>query len=614
MAKIKIKYLIIALAILFVIQAGLLFVWWKISAGNQLIEGRDFIVVPWNDINVDYSVLPSHRSYSMIKEFYDEAFEEANGQKVIADNKIFGGIIPHHLLVKDKIAAYFLGLKKNDYDTIILIGPNHFEAGPKNILVSKARWETPYGDLLPHVRIVEELEKMKDIEIYEDAFAAEHSISGLVPFIKFTYPDAHIVPIILKSKTTKAEAENLADILSAELNEGKTLVLASVDFSHYLPAAVADFHDSLTNSVIKSFDYDRIYNLEIDSPASIYTLLKYLENTDAKNGELIFSTNSSRLIGSEDEPGTSHGFYYFYYGETEAAKKISLLFFGDMMLDRNVGGHIKKKGLDYIFEKLKGEENRFFRGVDLISANLEGAVTNGGAHYPPVIENDFAFAPELVAQLKDYNFNFFNIANNHLSDQGIRGIDETTQNLKSLGFHFSGCADGLANTTCSTTIINVADKKLGFAGFSMVYSKFDIAEAEKIVKELASTTEMVVVNIHWGVEYSHQFNKTQQEVAYSLIDAGADVIIGHHPHVVQGVEEYKGAQIFYSLGNFIFDQYFSEATKQGLAVGLTVDFSEENPKYDYHLFPLQSENSQVELMSGENKENFLTLIKNWSEN
>ncbi len=295
--------------------------------------------------------------------------------------------------------------------------------------------------------------------------------------------------------------------------------------------------------------------------------------------------------------------------EKTTNKQIQMLFFGDMMLDRHVGEKIEKYGLDYIFENFVASSSEIvLNDYNIVSCNLEGAVTNNGAHYNPVMSYDFAFAPELIDQLKNYNFNFFNLANNHFSDQGERGIIETRKNLDKLGFNYVGCRDGKVGE-CSSTVVEAADKKIGIAGFNMVYSKLNIAEAEKVINNLASTTDLVVVNMHWGNEYEHQFNKLQQEAAHSLIDASADIIIGHHPHVVQGIEEYKSKLIFYSLGNFVFDQYFSADTQEGLAVGVSVD----GEQIEFFLYPLKSKLSQVELMIGEKKDEFLQKLVEWSE-
>jgi len=258
-------------------------------------------------------------------------------------------------------------------------------------------------------------------------------------------------------------------------------------------------------------------------------------------------------------------------------KNTRLLFLGDIMLDRQVKEKISQQpsGVDWLVEKLAGQNDDFFKGLDLVSANLEGALTNQGEHYTPKLIYDFAFSPDDIAQLARYNFNFFNLANNHLADQGERGVKETESNLTNLKVNFSGCTDGLVDN-CSSKIINLSGIKLGLVGLSMVDHDFDLVKAVKIIKELVGK---------------------------------CDLIIGHHPHVVQGVEIYNNKPIFYSLGNFIFDQYFSSATQQGLAVGINLIGDGKS----FYLFPLKSVASQVELMSGKEKEEFLENLVEWSK-
>jgi gamma-polyglutamate biosynthesis protein CapA len=289
---------------------------------------------------------------------------------------------------------------------------------------------------------------------------------------------------------------------------------------------------------------------------------------------------------------------------------LKMLFFGDIMLDRHVAEKIKSLGLNWFFNEL--DKQKVFAINGLVSANLEGAVTNNGAHYPPIYSNDFAFAPNSVKSLQKYNFNFFNIANNHLADQGERGIIETRQNLKDSGFNFSGCPDGQIGN-CSYKVFKVSAKggeyKVGMVGFSMVYSQLNIGKAMKIVSDLTSTTDVVIINIHWGKEYQHNFSQAQQAMAYKLIDAGADIIIGHHPHVVQGCEIYKNKPIFYSLGNFIFDQYFSADTQEEL--GIRINWQAD--KMDIGLLPMKSVSSQPRLMTDSEKIIFFNKFVGWSK-
>jgi poly-gamma-glutamate synthesis protein (capsule biosynthesis protein) len=299
---------------------------------------------------------------------------------------------------------------------------------------------------------------------------------------------------------------------------------------------------------------------------------------------------------------------FFKIGDNRTKNKnIKMLFFGDIMLDRHVGEKIKQNGIDWLFEKLANEGDELFQGINLVSTNLEGAITDNGTHYSPEMSYDFSFPPEIVSQLKKYSFNFFNLANNHFSDQGERGIIETRKNLDELNFEYSGCPDGQIGD-CSTKITEIYGKKIGLAGFSSIYSLIDSKKAGEIIKKLAEETDLVIINFHWGIEYDHKFNQTQQKLAYALIDAGGDIIIGHHPHVVQGIEIYKNKPIFYSLGNFIFDQYFSTDTQEELAIGINV----MDKQTEFNLFPLKSKLSQPELMKRQEKEKFLNSLISWS--
>jgi poly-gamma-glutamate synthesis protein (capsule biosynthesis protein) len=331
-----------------------------------------------------------------------------------------------------------------------------------------------------------------------------------------------------------------------------------------------------------------------------------------KEEPLEYYINSNYLVNLRRNLNNKKPNYLFYnlpFQPNQTNKSPRLLFFGDMMLDRHVGEKINQYGLDYLFEKLASSSGIILSDYDIVASNLEGAVTNNGSHYDPVIEHDFAFSPKLIESLAEkYNFKFFNLANNHFSDQGERGIIETGDNLDKLGINFAGCADGVV-ADCSTKIIKIDNYFVGMAGFSMVYSKLNMAEVEKVINRLASSADLLIVNIHWGIEYEHQFNQVQQEAAYQMIDAGADVIIGHHPHVVQGIEVYKSRPIFYSLGNFIFDQYFSVATQQGL----TIEINLTNQQLAFLLYPIKSNLSQVELMSGDEKEKFLLELTEWSQ-
>ena len=127
---------------------------------------------------------------------------------------------------------------------------------------------------------------------------------------------------------------------------------------------------------------------------------------------------------------------------------------------------------------------------------------------------------------------------------------------------------------------------------------------QPLIDRAVAEARHLIVNIHWGAEYQELSNDHQRDLARELIDAGADAIIGHHPHVVEEIEVYKDKPIFYSLGNFVFDQYFSIPTQQGLAVGVVLGADATS----VYVFPIESENSQVRLMPPSKAEQFMRRL------
>lgn len=289
------------------------------------------------------------------------------------------------------------------------------------------------------------------------------------------------------------------------------------------------------------------------------------------------------------------------FDQAKSSKQTRILFFGDIMLDRGVRQITKRHGVDYLLENLKGYN--FFAGHDYVGANLEGAITDGGAHLSPVYKNDFAFAPADVSSLKQYNFNIFNLANNHLADQGEAGEVSTRKYLAKFQFNYFGCHDRQV-ADCTAYITASGSTSVAWLGFSQVYGRLDINKVKDKISAVRKQADFVVVNAHWGNEYQEQFNAKQQALAHAMIEAGADVVIGHHPHVVQGLEVYQGHPIFYSLGNLIFDQYFSAKTQEGLGIGLNIS----DKKIEAYLFPLALAKSQPKLLVGNGKRQVLAEV------
>ncbi len=288
----------------------------------------------------------------------------------------------------------------------------------------------------------------------------------------------------------------------------------------------------------------------------------------------------------------------FIWKESEKEKenilspKVSLLFVGDIMLDRGVEVLLEREGFSWPFLKISD----FLKKRDFVVANLEGALLFD----PPVFgprSLSFAFSYENLFSLEDAGFTHFSLSNNHTLNAGQSGLEETKENLREGGFSFFG--DPLNRE--SEVIFEDEFVIFGFNWTFPDYRREDFLLEN--VRDLSQkhSEKLLVVYIHWGEEYELKSAKSQRELARKMIDEGADLVVGSHPHVVQEIEVYKDRAVFYSLGNFVFDQYFSEDVQKGLIVE-PVLFPE---RIEFNLYPVGSKKSQPFLMQGEEKEKFL---------
>ena len=283
-----------------------------------------------------------------------------------------------------------------------------------------------------------------------------------------------------------------------------------------------------------------------------------------------------------------------------AAEKPATLFVaGDIMLGRSVAEQITKFGSAYPFEKTEGVVTEASCAV----ANLEGPMTTMNAS--PTNRMVFHFDPTLGPILAAAGFDGVSMANNHGLDQGAKGVADTEKNLAAAGVGYFG-SYGTDDGPVYDCLVGTT--RVAFIGLHDVYRKVDVAAAAKTIARARANADVVIPFMHWGNEYHHDHSAHQTELAHALIDAGADMVIGAHPHVVEGMEVYKGKPVFYSLGNFIFDQYFSTDTQQGLA--LRFNFGKDGTSVD--LLPYVIPVSQPTFADGPAKAKMLNDIATWS--
>lgn len=253
-------------------------------------------------------------------------------------------------------------------------------------------------------------------------------------------------------------------------------------------------------------------------------------------------------------------------------KNPKILSFGDVMFDRGVRNIMEKYGRDP-FEYIKKDKD-LIDAYDVVIANLEGPIIETSRALCQQKIYNFQFASNTPQRLKEAGITMVNIANNHANDCLRAGYVSTRKYLDQAGIPYIG------NNTLDTSYVvqEIHGKNIAFIGMDASVELIPIENFYPLIKKLKSENDYVVVHIHWGTEYLLNADSNQKNIAHSLIDSGADVVFGHHPHVIEPVEIYKGKAIFYSLGNFVFDQSGFEENR-GLGVG--VEF-----RADTHVFTL----------------------------
>ncbi len=293
----------------------------------------------------------------------------------------------------------------------------------------------------------------------------------------------------------------------------------------------------------------------------------FLTATLALGGFLYFSNKNSSKISLESQtskilevqPPNNPNL------EVRLPSEVKLLFVGDIMLDRWIRQVAEKKGYDFIF----GDTGDILKDNDLVIGNLEGPITDNESRSKNTEfgtrENlTFTFASKTAAVLNKYNIKLVNLGNNHILNFGENGLEQTKKYLKESEVGYF-CTDDLR-----FRIYDLRENKIAFICYNQ-FEKGAVERAERDIREVKGKADIVILYTHWGKEYETSILPIIRMLGHKFVDAGADLIIGSHPHVVQEKEIYNGKTIYYSLGNFIFDQYFDPNAAKGLAVKVVIN-------------------------------------------
>jgi len=276
---------------------------------------------------------------------------------------------------------------------------------------------------------------------------------------------------------------------------------------------------------------------------------------------------------------------------TPEPAKVTVMIGGDVMFDRNIRLASEKNGYDF---PLSGLEE-FFQQADLVLVNLEGPITDNqsvSVGSQPGSRNNFifTFAPQILAALKKANINLVNLGNNHILNFGVAGYQETKDYLEQANIRFFGQIGEQveAEEQYLSFIWREKGITIGFVNFNQfsggkVEGEMDVVLQE--IKRLRPEVDWLVVYPHWGNEYVLEPNQVIKNWAQQFVDVGADLVIGAHPHVEQINEVYQGKEIYYSLGNLVFDQYFQPEVRQGLV--LEIEFFQDKKEIKEHRVELK---------------------------
>lgn len=293
-----------------------------------------------------------------------------------------------------------------------------------------------------------------------------------------------------------------------------------------------------------------------------------------------------------------------------------MLFLGDMMLSRGVAYQIyQNNDLYYPFRNIQ----TLLQKNDFVFANFESPIIPGRQIHTG--EMAFRVDENLGPILKELNFSILSLANNHLLDFGQKGLLNTLKLLTENQIQYIGAGENyqeahqykiLEKNNIKIAFLAYNDSDVILATNEATENRpgtafMDLDALQKDLAEVKKSADFVIVSMHSGTEYKENPNNRQIEFAHAAIDNGANLVVGHHPHVVQPIEKYKNGYIFYSLGNCIFDQAWSKETTEGIATQII--FSKNEIK-NIKILPLIIENySQPKIISrNSDSETFQKII------
>ncbi|WP_343249274.1 CapA family protein [Diplocloster hominis] len=280
-------------------------------------------------------------------------------------------------------------------------------------------------------------------------------------------------------------------------------------------------------------------------------------------------------------------------------KELLLAFGGDVLLSDGLNAVYDKGGIASVYDSRVLEK---MQAADILMVNQEFPFSTRGTAMEDK-QYTFRADPRYVQILKDMGVDIVTLANNHTLDFGSDALLDTLSTLEDAGLPYVGAGENLERASRMISI-GKGGRKIGFLGASRVipvtgwyagkdrpglFATYDPAQMLEQITRAKETCDYVVAYVHWGVEYADTPEEYQRQMAQKYIDAGADLVVGSHPHVLQGIEFYKGKPILYSLGNFLFGQWAGETVMAEITISA-------DGETGLKLVPLTMKNNQTFLI------------------
>jgi poly-gamma-glutamate synthesis protein (capsule biosynthesis protein) len=481
--------------------------------------------------------------------------------------KVTGISVPHHLLAANLVARGFWAASGNTYDRIILLSPDHFSKSHRPLATTRQDIETPLGTIRNDQAMTSSLLANDALFDESNLFEKEHGTAALLPFAKYFFPQARIVPIAVSYGSTRSDWDAAVAMLERLIEPG-TLIVQSTDYSHYLTHQMAVRRDQETLNVIAADDVNLVAGLlqpdHLDSKGSQYIQMRLQAGVTKARGTVIANRNSAEYsaIGTR----TTSYIVTLYSTDAEGSAKFryddqDVFYFGG---DTFIGRWLTQPLAD---ANVRSDVIARIRAVSAGSpliVNLEGVLLED----PPngvSSELHMMHARLAVPILKALNVRAASLANNHSHDLGRNGLRESIAILKRAGIvplQHMKVADLDRFGLVSANFIGVRD----YRGYPVTKNLADLQALCRMKARLP-----LVAFAHWGEEYTRLAQPANYAAAEALHSCGVNLVIGTHSHqAALRIEAIRGGelQMAFSLGNLLFDQKSDRASSALLELRL----------------------------------------------